>query len=71
MTGCVFLFKHNDLIIRVARATNIPIAPGYNCFKFGELFYAYRSLIEERSYSPYRLRDMYETGISNVQKPGH
>ncbi|KAK2143810.1 hypothetical protein LSH36_811g01022 [Paralvinella palmiformis] len=55
---------------RNGKATNIARATGFNRFKVGEFFYAYRSLIEERSYPLSSLWNMDKIGISNVHKPG-
>ncbi|XP_064614387.1 uncharacterized protein LOC135478053 [Liolophura sinensis] len=65
-----FLSRHQDLSIRAPQGTNISRAVGFNKPKVQQFFGVYRQLLETQDFTPARVWNMDETGITNVHKPG-
>ncbi|XP_041367107.1 uncharacterized protein LOC121381816 [Gigantopelta aegis] len=64
-----FLSLHSELSIRKPEAMNIARAVGFNKPQVSRFFTVYKDVLTKHSYSPLRVWNMDETGISNVQKP--
>ena len=56
--------------IKKPQATSIARAHGFNKAKVNEFFQMYRSVLETAQYTPSRVWNMDEIGITNVQRPG-
>ena len=67
LTG--FLLRHPELAIRKPQATNIARAVGFNKPQVEKFFEAYQGVLTKHHYSPTRVWNMDETGITNVHTP--
>ena len=64
-----FLKRHPELSIRQPEATNISRAVGFNQPQVKLFYERYRDLLSAHTYTPMKIWNADETGISNVQKP--
>lgn len=64
-----FLLRHPELAIRKPQATNVARAVGFNKPQVEKFFEAYQGVLTNHQYSPMRVWNMDETGITNVHKP--
>ena len=66
-----FLSRHPQLSICKPQPTNIARAVGFNKEPVEHFFKIFQSILTSHSYSPMRVWNMNETGISNVHKPAN
>ena len=65
-----FFSRHPSLSIRTPQGTNLARAVAFNKLKVQQFFHIYREVLETHPFTPVRVWNMDETGITNVQKPG-
>ena len=63
-----FLSRHSQLSNRKPQPTNIARAVGFNKEQVEHVFRIFQSILTSHSYSPMKVWNMDETGISNVHK---
>lgn len=65
-----FLTRHQNLSIREPQGTNLSRAVGFNKPKVQQFFGVYKELLQSEEFTPARVWNMDETGITSVHKPG-
>ena len=65
-----FFSRYPDLVIRVPQGTNLSRAVAFNRPKVEQFFDVYKQLLADVPCTPFRIWNMDETGITNVQRPG-
>ena len=65
-----FFSRHTDLAVRQTQGTNLSRAVGFNKAKVDEFFTLYGEVHGAHAFTPSRMWNMDETGITNVHKPG-
>ncbi|CAM1295885.1 Uncharacterised protein r2_g520 [Pycnogonum litorale] len=66
-----FLKRHPELSLRKPEPVNLVRAVGFNKPKVDEFYKVLKEALSTETFTPTRIWNMDETGISNVQKPGN
>ena len=66
-----FLSRHPELSLRKPQPTNIARAIGFNKEQVRNFFEIYKNILTSHNYSPMRVWNVDETGVSTVHKPAN